>query len=76
MPHVIVKLLSGRTDAQKQAIADEVTKAILATANKNPDTISVAIEDVAPEAWDAEVYEPDIKAQWDTLFKKPKPKAD
>ena len=34
-------------------------------------SISVAIEDVAPAEWAEKVYGPDIKAKWDTVYKKP-----
>jgi len=36
----------------------------------NP-SISVAIEDVEPDVWMAEVYEPEITAKADRLYKKP-----
>jgi hypothetical protein len=31
MPHVIVKMHSGRTEAQKKKLAEEVTKAVMAS---------------------------------------------
>ncbi|TNC09437.1 4-oxalocrotonate tautomerase [Methylobacterium terricola] len=71
MPHVIVKLYAGRSDEQKQRIADEVTKALMTAAGSSEGSISVAIEDVAPSAWTASVYEPDIVAKPETIFKKP-----
>lgn len=71
MPHVIVKLLSGRTEQQKARIAAEVTKAVMATTGNGEDAVSVAIEDVAPGAWTEQVYEPDILGHWDKLYKKP-----
>jgi 4-oxalocrotonate tautomerase len=49
MPHVIVKLLSGRTEQQKARIADEVTKAVMASANCAEQSISVSVEDVEPD---------------------------
>lgn len=45
MPHVIVKLASGRSEQQKEQIAAEVTKAIMATANVGEDAVSISIED-------------------------------
>lgn len=45
MPHVIVKLQSGRSDQQKAKIAGEVTKAIMASANCAEQSVSVSIED-------------------------------
>ena len=31
MPHVIVKMYAGRPEAQKQALADEITQAVTRT---------------------------------------------
>jgi 4-oxalocrotonate tautomerase len=55
MPHVIVKLLSGRSEQQKAKIAAEVTKAIMTTANCAEDAVSVCIEDVASNDWTEKV---------------------
>ena len=71
MPHVIIKLLSGRSEHQKARIADEVTKAIMATTGNGADAVSVAIEDVAPGDWVETVYKPDILGKPDKLYKKP-----
>lgn len=71
MPHVIVKLLAGRTEEQKARIAKEVTKAVMATTGNGEDAVSVAIEDVAREDWTQKVYRPDILDKWSKLFKKP-----
>lgn len=71
MPHVIVKLLSGRSDQKKARIAEEVTKAVMATTNNGEDAVSVAIEDIERQDWTEKVYRPDIQGNWDKLFKKP-----
>ncbi|MFH6781291.1 MULTISPECIES: tautomerase family protein [Methylobacterium] len=71
MPHVIVKLYAGRSDEEKQRIAEEVTKAIMTAAGSSEGSISVGIEDVEPSAWTATVYEPDIAAKAGTIFKTP-----
>jgi 4-oxalocrotonate tautomerase len=71
MPHVIVKLLSGRSENQKARIADEVTKAIMASTGNGADAVSVAIEDVAPSDWVETVYKPDILGKPDKLYKQP-----
>ena len=68
MPHVIVKLLSGRTEEQKAGIAEAVTKAAAGSAEKS---VSVAIEDVEAAEWTEKVYRPDITGNWDKLYKKP-----
>jgi 4-oxalocrotonate tautomerase len=71
MPHVIVKLASGRSEQQKQQIAAEVTKAVRATANVGEDAVSVSIEDYAQSEWVEKVYRPEIIGKPGTLFKKP-----
>jgi 4-oxalocrotonate tautomerase len=71
MPHVIVKLLSGRSAQQKAKIAEEITKAVMATANCAETSVSVGIEDVEEGDWAETVYKPDIIGKSDTLFKRP-----
>lgn len=71
MPHVIVKMYPGRTVEQKQAIADEITRVIMTVAGNSEASVSVSIEDVAPEAWVETVYRPEIVEKPDILFKKP-----
>lgn len=71
MPHVIVKLLSGRSEEQKAKIAEAVTEAIMKTTNNGPDAVSVSIEDVEKADWAETVYKPEIIAKPDTLYKKP-----
>jgi 4-oxalocrotonate tautomerase len=71
MPHVIVKMNSGRSEQQKAEIAAEITKAVMASAKCAEKSVSVSIEDVEPEDWVNEVYKPDILGRWDKLYKKP-----
>jgi 4-oxalocrotonate tautomerase len=71
MPHVIVKLQSGRSDQQKTKIAEEVTKAIMATASCAEQAVSVSIQDIEPSDWVEQVYKPDIIGRPDTLYKRP-----
>lgn len=71
MPHVIVKLQSGRSEQQKARIAEEITKAVMAGAECAESSVSVAIEDVEPGEWTERVYKPDIIGHWDKVYKKP-----
>lgn len=71
MPHAIIKMFPGRSQAQKEALASAIDAAIIATLGARPASISVSIEDVAPEAWNTAVYEPEIAGKPDTLFIKP-----
>ena len=45
MPHVIVKMLPGRTEDQKQRLAEAITKDIMAIAKCEEKSVSVAIEE-------------------------------
>ena len=71
MPHVIVKLQSGRSEQQKARIAEEVTKAVMASANCAEQSVSVSVEDVEPGDWTEKVYKPDILGAPGKLYKKP-----
>jgi 4-oxalocrotonate tautomerase len=71
MPHVIVKLYSGRSELQKQEIAEAVANAVMASAGSAERSVSVSIEDVAPDEWVETVYKPDIVGKPDQLYKKP-----
>ncbi len=71
MPHVIVKMNAGRSEAQKAALTDEIVKAVMTHAKCAEDAISVAIEDIGPGEWTEKVYRPDILPNLDQLHKKP-----
>ena len=60
MPHVVVKLYSGRSEAQKLRLAEAITRAVTSALRCPEDDVSVAIEDVEPADWTERVYEPDI----------------
>ncbi|MGM9487873.1 tautomerase family protein [Ideonella sp. YS5] len=71
MPHVVVKMWAGKTEAQKQALAQAMVEALKAAVGSSDSSISVAIEDVAPEQWMQQVYEPEIAPRLESLYKKP-----
>src|SRR5215469_1831460 len=71
MPHVIVKLYSGRSEQQKATLAEQVTKAVMSGAQCAEAAVSVSIEDVEPDDWTEKVYNPDIIGKPGTLYKKP-----
>ena len=76
MPHVVIKMIEGRGEAQKQRLAELVTKAIREGAGCKESSVSVAIEDVPAADWTAAVYRPEIEPQLDRLYKKPGYKPD
>lgn len=71
MPHVIVKSWPGKSEQQKQQLSDEITKAVTRVFGHGKESVSVGIEVVQPSAWVKEVYNPDIRDKWDTLYQKP-----
>ena len=71
MPHVIVKLYSGRSEKLKSRLAGEIARAVMSTLNAGEDAVSVGIEDVKPEHWAETVYKPDILGKPETIYKKP-----
>ena len=71
MPHVIVKLYSGKSEQQKKKLAQEVTNAVMATLKYGEESISVGIEDVELRDWAEKVYEPDIIGKAETIYKMP-----
>jgi 4-oxalocrotonate tautomerase len=71
MPHIIVKMFPGRTEEQKQRLADAITNDVADIAKCDETSISVAIEEVNPQEWPEKVYRPDILNAESTLYKKP-----
>jgi 4-oxalocrotonate tautomerase len=71
MPHVIVKLYSGRSEQQKARLAEEISKIVMANLNCEEKSVSVGIEDVKPQDWAEKVYKPDILGNPETIYKKP-----
>lgn len=71
MPHVIVKLWPGKSEQQKQRLAEAITKDVMDTLHYGEESVSVAMEEVRSQEWADKVYKPDVKDKWDKLYKKP-----
>ena len=71
MPHIIVKMLSGRSEEQKIQLAEAIVKDVMAIAKVGDEAVSVAIEEVESGDWTDKVYEPDIINSRGRLYKKP-----
>lgn len=71
MPHVIVKMYSGRSRQQKAKLAEAITKAVAETLSYGEESVSVAIEDVEPKDWAEAVYRPDILDRPAEIYKQP-----
>lgn len=71
MPHVIVKLWPGKSEKQKQQLADAITRDVMKTLNYGEESVSVTIEEVNSDDWAEKVYRPDTVGYPDTLYKRP-----
>jgi len=71
MPHVIIKLLPGRSEQQKKRLVEEIVRDVVAIATCAEESVSVAIEEIKPEDWAQKVYKPDILDKPGELYKRP-----
>ena len=71
MPHVIVKLWPGKSERQKNRLAEAITKDIMDILHYGEESVSVAMEEVKSQDWVEKVYKPEIKDNLDKLYKKP-----
>jgi 4-oxalocrotonate tautomerase len=71
MPHVIVKLWPGKSESQKERLAEKIVKDVMEILDYGEESVSVSMEEVESSDWTKQVYQPDIKANWDKLYKKP-----
>lgn len=71
MPHIVVKLWPGQSEANKQQLADQISKSVESTLGYGPESISVAFEEIGSKDWAAKVYRADILPNLDKLYKKP-----
>lgn len=61
----------GRSEEVKQKLTDQFVKDLIEIAGCKETSISVAIEEVAPENWSEQVYKPEILANEAKLYRKP-----
>ena len=71
MPHVMVKLWPGKSEAQKTRLAEAITKDVMETLHYGEESVSVAFEEVNAQDWADKVYRPDIVNTPGKLYKKP-----
>jgi 4-oxalocrotonate tautomerase len=69
MPHVVVKLWPGKSERQKTRLAEAITKDVMDILHYGGESVSVSMEEVKSRDWVDTVYKPDIKANWDKLYK-------
>ena len=71
MPHIVVKCYPGRTEEQKKEAAEKITKVIEETFGSKASSISVVIQEVAPEDWKEQVWDTEIAPNAEALYKEP-----
>lgn len=71
MPHVIIKMWPGKSENQKVRLAEEIAYDVMSTLNYATESVSVGIEEVKAKDWAEKVYQPDILAHPERLYKKP-----
>lgn len=71
MPHVIIKLWSGRSEEVKQSLAEQIAKDVSEGLKVDQDHVSVAFEEVGKADWCEQVYQPDMGDKGDQLYVKP-----
>ena len=68
MVHVSVKMYSGRSEREKAQLAEAIAQAALEIIGVRKGSLSIAIEDISPQEWKTNVYEPDIKEKYDKFY--------
>jgi 4-oxalocrotonate tautomerase len=71
MPHVIVKLWPGKSEAQKTRLAEAITQNVMDILHYGEKSVSVAMEEIKPKDWVEKVYKADIQDKRTKLYKEP-----
>jgi 4-oxalocrotonate tautomerase len=71
MPHVIVKLVPGKSEQQKTRLAEEITKDVMDILHHKEGSVSVSFEEVQAQDWAEKVYRPEILQKPKNVYKKP-----
>ncbi|MDO0925912.1 tautomerase family protein [Streptomyces sp. TG1A-8] len=72
MPHVTISHFpKDLDDAGRERLVARLTEAVRDAFDVGEDAVSIALRPVAPEAWDEEVYRPEITARPGLLVKRP-----
>src|SRR5258706_16349073 len=69
MPHVIIKLHSGKSETQKTRLAEEIAQALMTSLGDGEESDSVGVDDVGPRDWGEKIYNPAILHKPFTIHK-------
>jgi len=70
MPHISIKMLKGRTEQKKEAVAEALTQTLCKELKASPEHVSVTIEDYTAKEWQ-NVFKKEITDKKDKLYKSP-----
>lgn len=70
MPHVTVKLWPGKSEKQKRQLTAEIAEAVMRILNYGDESVSVSFKEIQAKDRAARVYQPDIVANQQNLYKK------
>lgn len=71
MPHINIKHFPSLTEEQHVALAKSITVAITEVIGCDEGVVSIAVEPIASEVWNEQVYIPEIVERKETLIKIP-----
>ncbi|WLI77331.1 tautomerase PptA [Kosakonia sp. H02] len=72
MPHIDIKCFPrDLNDEQKSALAADITEVIIRHLDSKESSVSVALNEIAPEEWKAQAWDTEIAPQMEKLIKKP-----
>lgn len=71
MPHIEIKCYPGRTEEQKTEAAKQLAEAAAEILGCREGAISISIKDVPAEEWKEQVWDKEIVAEDNCIYKKP-----
>ena len=66
-----MRLWHGKSEKQKQKLADGITRSVISALDYGEDSVSVAFKEVSADDWAAKVYRTDIVGKEQRLYKRP-----
>ena len=69
MPHISVKMLQGRSEAQKEKLAAALVKTLTEQLGSSDHYVTCTVEDFDAKEWQ-DVFKTDIEGKKDKLYKK------
>lgn len=70
MPHISIKMLKGRTQAQKELAAKKVMDALCDAIGCSEEHVSVSVQDYTPQEWQ-DVFKTEITDNQEHIIKNP-----